>query len=366
MVWNPTSVIPTLSWWNQIAIILIISVLIAISIKLGGVHYIRRNEERDNNAVLQMLVEELHGALYRTVLFLGIYTSAQLLARAWVVFLISALALTALIFQWSWTLGKLGVRSLDVMKSGRRSANFAPVMRNIWKIAIFSIGFLIALSVWRVDITPLLASAGIIGIIVAVAAQGTISNVFAGIALSFDQTYKVGDVLTLRSGERGTVTDISLRSTTLLTRDNITITIPNSNLNEQRITNESAPRRPRRIRLPIGVAYTSDLEHVRDILFDVSDQVEYVLDDPKPEVKFRAFGNSAIELEYMCTIRNPNLRGRTIDALIREIHKRFDEEEVKIPFPQRELSFLNSEDSLGSGMSSHRTVPGGTSADRND
>lgn len=333
------STVAELSTWQHVAAIVLAAVVVSAAIRIVG-DRLHARSSRPSDSLWRITIEELHPAVYRSVVLLSIVISGQFIQTGWLAFLVSSFALSGFVVQWTWTLARLGVRMFSSVQSGKRSADFAPVIRNLWKMVVFVIGFLILLSVWNVDITPLVASAGIIGIIVAVAAQGTFSNIFAGVALSFDQTYKVGDVLTLRSGERGTVTDISMRSTTLLTRDNVEITVPNTNLNEQRITNESTPRRRRRVRLPIGVAYSSDLQHVEEAIFEVAEDVEYVLEDPKPEVKYRAFGNSAVELEFMCHIRHPNLRGRTIDALIRGIHQQFHGEGITIPFPQRELSYL--------------------------
>ena len=336
------STIAELPTWQHVLVIVLAAVLIALIVRFVG-SQLRERSDRPATSFWGIILEELHPAIYRSIVLVSLYVSAQLIQTAWIAFVISAIALTGFVFQWTWTASQLGVRTFNSYHSGKRAANFAPVIRNLWKMVVFVIGFLIVLSVWSVDITPLVASAGIIGIIVAVAAQGTFSNIFAGVALSFDQTYKVGDVLTLRSGDRGTVTDISMRSTTLLTRDNVAITVPNSNLNEQRITNESSPRRSRRIRVPVGVAYGSDLGQVEEILAEIGDDVEYVMEDPQPKIEYRSFGDSAIEFEYLCYIRNPNLRGRTVDAVIRRIHRRFKEEGITIPFPQREISYLEEE-----------------------
>lgn len=139
MVWSPGTAIPTLNWWQQLLLILAISIVMATCIRIGGAHLQGRSDE-GSRSLGRMLLEELHTPLYRSVLLLGIYTSAQLLSRSWLVFLLSALAMTGAVLQWSWTASRIGVRSVEVIQSGKRSADFVPVIRNIWKMSVFTIG----------------------------------------------------------------------------------------------------------------------------------------------------------------------------------------------------------------------------------
>jgi small-conductance mechanosensitive channel len=138
--------------------------------------------------------------------------------------------------------------------------------------------------------------------------------------------------------ERGKVTQIGIRSTRLLTRDDIEITIPNSVIANSKIVNETGgPHAKRRVRVQVGVAYGSDIDRVREVLMDVANKAPEPMRNPEPRVRFRRFADSALDFELLVWIREPELRGRTLDALNSAVYKRFLKEGIEIAFPQRDL-----------------------------
>ncbi len=189
---------------------------------------------------------------------------------------------------------------------------------------------------WDIDVTGWLASAGIVGIAVGFAAKDTLANLFAGVFILADAPYKHGDFVVLDGGDRGRVTHIGIRSTRLLTRDDIEITIPNATMGNAKITNESGgPHQKERIRITIQVAYGSDIDQVRKVLLDTAAALSGVCSDPAPRVRFRAFDESGLRLQLLCWIDEPVLRGRVIDALNTAIYKKFGEEGIEIPYARR-------------------------------
>ncbi|MEM7167679.1 MAG: mechanosensitive ion channel family protein [Planctomycetota bacterium] len=213
-----------------------------------------------------------------------------------------------------------------------------PLFENIAALAFFGIGAYFLFLAWDIDVTAWLASAGIIGLAVSFAAKDTLSNLFAGVFILADAPYAIGDFIVLDSGERGCVTQIGLRSTRLLTRDDVEVTIPNSVMGSSKIVNETAGPHPKfRIRVKVGVAYGSDIERVKDVLLDVGMKHPDACQSPEPRVRFRGFGDSSLDLELLCWIEEPVLRGRSIDALNTEVYKRFTSEGIEIPFPQRDV-----------------------------
>ena len=176
------------------------------------------------------------------------------------------------------------------------------------------------------------------GLAVGFAAQDTLSNLFAGVFIIADAPYQVGDFIVLDSGERGKVQHIGLRSTRILTRDDMEITIPNSVMGGAKITNETAgPSSRRRLKIPAGVAYGSDVDKVRESLLKAAGDVPTVCKEPEPRVRFRALGESSLNFELLCWIPEPVLRGEMTDALLVAIYKRFAQDGIEIPFPQRDL-----------------------------
>jgi MscS family membrane protein len=191
---------------------------------------------------------------------------------------------------------------------------------------------------WKVDVTAWLASAGIIGIAIGFASKDTLANLFSGIFIVADAPYKIGDYIILDSGERGKVTDIGMRSTRILTRDDIQIIIPNAAIGAAKIVNESGgPHPKRRIRSAVGVAYGSDIDKVRRVLIEVAHNIPEVVSDPEPRVRFRTFGNSSLDFELLCWIDNPELKGKVQDMLNTTIYKYFERERIQIPFPQTDV-----------------------------
>ena len=213
-----------------------------------------------------------------------------------------------------------------------------PLIDNASRVVIFLLGVYLLLRVWNLDVAPWLASAGVIGLALGFAAKDSLANLFGGIFIIMDAPYKLGDFIVLESGERGQVTKIGLRSTRLLTRDDIEITVPNAQIAAAKILNEAGGRWPKfRVRVRVGVAYGSDIHKVRAILEDVAASDQYALTEPEPRVRFRAFGDSSLDFELLIWIGDSELRGRCIDALLTAIYDKFTAENITIPFPQRDL-----------------------------
>jgi len=213
-----------------------------------------------------------------------------------------------------------------------------PLFENIANITIFVLAIYIIFTAWNVDMTAWLASAGIVGIAVGFAAKDTLANLFSGVFILADAPYKIGDFVVLDSGERGEITHIGIRSTRLLTRDDIEVTVPNSIMGNTKIRNESGgPAEKHRIRIAVGVAYGSDIDKVREILMNIALADEDICSDPEPRVRFRAFGASSLDFELLCWIDQPILRGRMIDNLNCQVYKRFIEEQIEIPYSKHDL-----------------------------
>lgn len=217
------------------------------------------------------------------------------------------------------------------------------MIKNVSRIVILFSGILWGLLIWKVNLTPLFASAGIIGIAIALAAKDTLANFFGGIALFVDSAYKVGDYIILDSGERGEVVEVGIRSTKIKTRDDILITIPNSIMATTKIINQSAPEPRYRIRIDVGVSYESNLRLVEKTLLAVAGENHALAEKPEPRVRVRMFGDSAIHFQLLVWVQDPRHRGRETHNLLKMIHSAFQEQAIEIPFPQQEV-LLKKED----------------------
>ena len=208
------------------------------------------------------------------------------------------------------------------------------------KLLLLSLFVYFFFIIWGIDATAWLASAGIIGIAVGFAARDTLANLISGVSIVADAPYKIGDYIVLDTGERGLVVSLGIRSTRLLTRDDVEISIPNAVIGTAKIINESGgPWIRHRIRLPVGVAYDSDIDKVIEVLKEIAAENESVSDEPTPRVRIRGFGDNSINIELLGWIRRPEDRGQVVHRLALEIIKRFRSENIEIPFPQRDLHF---------------------------
>lgn len=325
-------------------VILITSVVAAWIVQVGGDALIRRVTARIDGDVDDVVLRTVHPALYLTLLLLGAYIARDALALdAALGADIRATATSLLILIWGVTLVRLGGRvSRELTATDSPDRSVVPVFQNIWSALIIGLGSFALLRTWNYDVTPLLASAGIIGIVLGFAARDTIANFFGSIALYFDGTYKIGDYIVTEHGDRGRVEDVSIRSTVIRTRDDVLVTLPNSALNAARIINESTPNRPRRIRIPVGVAYDSDLEAVEEVLLGVAAAESLVRETPSARVRFREFGENAVDVELLVWVGDPVLRGRATHLLVKAVHRAFREADITIPFPQREVRLLEA------------------------
>jgi small-conductance mechanosensitive channel len=221
------------------------------------------------------------------------------------------------------------------------------LFNNASKVAIFALAVYFIFLAWNIDVTAWLASAGIVGLALSFAAKDTLSNLFAGVSIVADAPYKIGDFIILDTGERGMVSYIGLRSTRLITRDDVEITIPNGIIGNTKIINEAGgPSEKHRIRIPIGIAYGSDIDDVITALAAVAEDHDEVCKTPAPRVRFRSFGESNLDFELLCWIDRPVDRGRMLHELNCAVYKKFQKEDIKIPFPQRDIYLHTASDGL--------------------
>jgi MscS family membrane protein len=194
---------------------------------------------------------------------------------------------------------------------------------------------------WDVDVTAWLASAGIVGIAVGFAAKDTLANLFAGLFILADRPYKMGDYLVLESGERGRVTHIGIRTTRLQTNDDVEVIIPNAEMANARIVNESGGRHEKfRIKAVVEVAYGTDIDLVRRVLTEVAQSTEFVIQDDRsirPRVRFMSFGASGLVWHVLVWVPDPRYLSRVLDRLNTNIYKRLMQEGLEIPYSKHDV-----------------------------
>ncbi len=257
----------------------------------------------------------------------------------------ATLSMLATILLFSWM--RAGLRTarivLELISSHHHRFEIVqektiPLFNMGLKMLLIGFGAYVFLLIWGVDPTAWLASAGVIGIAVGFAARDSLANLFSGIFLVADSPYKIGDYIVLDTGERGEVTQMGMRSTRLLTRDDVEVTVPNAVMANAKIVNESGgPWEKERIRVPVGVAYGSDVDEVCQVLEAVAIKHPEIVKQPAPRVRMRAFGSSSLDFELLAWIDRPVLRGRIRHDLLKNIYNAFIEHGIEIPFPQTDV-----------------------------
>jgi len=298
---------------------------------------------RSSNDFDDEFVKLMHRPVFLSIVLLGLaLATRRLQLPAGPEFITIGILKTIAIFVWYGTFGRLMNLIARILR--RDTANkltesgMLTLVHNVMKIVLVALTGYFMFVAWSIDVTAWLASAGIVGLALSFAAKDTLSNLFAGVSIIMDAPYKTGDFITLETGERGLVTDIGLRSTRLLTRDDIEITVPNGVIGNGKIINEAGgPSQHHRIRTAVGVAYGSDVDHVIDTLEKVAIDNADALKHPAPRVRFRTFGDSSLDFELLCWIAMPIDRGRVTHELNCAIYKALQANKIEIPFPQRDL-----------------------------
>ena len=208
-------------------------------------------------------------------------------------------------------------------------------------VVVLLIGFFIALGVLDLDkvLTSILAGAGVVGLAIGLALQGTLSNTFGGLILSFMPQLKINDFITA-DGISGFVTEISLRNIILRKPDNNMVVIPNSKFIDGSFTNYSLNKRAR-IFVNCGVGYESDLQMVEDLTVKIIKNQFEQADDEEVEFFFTEFGDSSINfmVRFWTDCINVKQEHAARHKAIKLIKQHFDERDINIPFPIRTLDF---------------------------
>ena len=217
-------------------------------------------------------------------------------------------------------------------------ARTLPLFQMLIKIMLFSFAFYFVLIAWGINVTTWLASAGVVGIAVGFAAKDTLANLFSGVFILADAPYKIGDFIVLDNTLRGKVTDIGIRSTRLLTLEDVEVTIPNAVIGNSRIVNQTGgPREAIRVTISVSVAYGSDIDQVREVLLSCSEDVDKLDSVNKPKVRFRRFGASGLDFDLLCWINQPRLLGQITDELNTRVYKALNAANIEIPYAKQDI-----------------------------
>ena len=259
---------------------------------------------------------------------------------------LSKIIISILILSITLAASKVGVGLLNYWaeKQGTNLPS-TTIFVNLARIVIVSVGVLVILQSLGISITPLLTALGVGGLAVSLALKDTLSDFFAGLHILLSQKVKPGDFVELDTGYMGYIQNITWRHTTLMERTNNVVTVPNAKISAAIVKNYDKGDPSFSIRVPVGVSYDSDLDHVvsvtEEVAIGVVNDVEGAKKDSSPVVRCFQFGPSSVDLKVYFSGEKYGDQHPIIDEFVRRLHKRYQLENIEIPFPIRTLIHKN-------------------------
>jgi MscS family membrane protein len=345
--WLPDAVLP---FWEVVAqfpivgglVVAAVFYLLALVVRAVLFRSLGRLADMTSSLLDDHVLTHLRKPVFTTVLYFGLtlaVNAAELYAGTQ---LIVNVLLSVIVASWMRAALRISSALLDSLRGQTQftlvEARTVPLFDLSIKLLTILVGSYVLLLIWGINPIGWLASAGIVGIAVGFAAKDTLANLFSGFFIVADAPYKIGDYITLDTGERGKVSAIGLRSTRLLTRDDVEVTIPNGVIANAKIVNESGgPYLKMRARVSVGVAYGSDVDRVCEILQKIALEHTEVCSHPEPRMRMRGFGASSLDFDLLVWIEHPEYRGRIAHELYMQIYKTLNAEGIEIPYTKQDL-----------------------------
>lgn len=214
------------------------------------------------------------------------------------------------------------------------------------RFVFLAVAILLALNAVGIDFTALAVFSGALGIGIGLGLQKIVSNFISGIILLLDKSIKPGDVIeidTVSGSTYGWVQNLGARYTAVRTRDGTETLIPNETFIDSPVTNWTHTNKAVRRKLPVGVSYDTDVEKAIELCIEAAADTSRVLKVPKPVCLVRGFGDSSVDLELRFWINDPEGGVANVSSLVYlEVWRKFQAENIEIPFPQRDLNIRSS------------------------
>ncbi len=333
---------------------LILALSVAIAAILFGIifqrivlSYLKRIAAKTKWEGDDIIVNAFKGAvvyLFFTLLGLYLAISVSQLSED-LSHLLQNIILVIIILSVTWLLTNIATGFLELYAGRFKDAiPQTTIFKNLTKIVIITIGFLIILQTLGISITPILTALGVGGLAVALALQDTLSNLFSGLHIILSKQVKTGDYIKLESGEEGYVVDITWRNTTIRMLANNIVIVPNSKLASIIITNFCLLEKTMSLLIQVGVSYDSDLRKVERVTIDVAKEVMETVAggvaEFEPFIRYHTFDDSSINFTVILRAREFVNQYLVKHEFVKRLHERYKKEGIEIPFPIRTV-YLN-------------------------
>jgi small-conductance mechanosensitive channel len=228
------------------------------------------------------------------------------------------------------------------------------MLNKVIRFIIVVLGVVLGLDRLGLNIGPLLAGAGVMGLALSLAAKDTLSNLIAGVLLILDRPFQIGDRIELwdspaETGSWGDVIEIGLRATKIRNPDNLVIVVPNNEIMRRDITNYTMSGSHIRLRIPIAIEYDSDLDLAKELVLSAASEVMGVVEDPAPVVILRGFGPSDVKLQLRVWIEDARQRRAIADEITGKVVEVFAAAGVGMPYPKRDVYLHHVTPPAGAG-----------------
>ncbi len=325
--------------------ILLGSYLAARALSFLFTRVLARLARRTATGLDDRLVATLGRPITATLFLVGVWAAVRRLpAPAWFVnrletaLFVAAVLLFALLGLRSFRafLGWYATESRPAREGGPVQ-EFAPLLSRVATVFVGAVAIITILQRFGVSVSSLLVSLGVGSLAIGLAAQDTLSNMFAGFTLMLDRPFRVGDRVQLASGETGDVEVIGMRSTRLRTLDETMLVVPNSLLVKDRLVNMTQPTRRLTTRVEVGVAYGTDLREAKRLMHAAALASPLLDPEREPVVMVTRFADFAVNLLLVFWVRDYMDLGLARGQVHEEIDRRFREAGIEIPFPVRRV-----------------------------
>jgi len=330
--------------WLAAAAVVLLSILVGFFARWQLLTRLARLAERTPWAADSAVIASMRWPLPLWCLLGGIHAATGLVKLPPIVARAAAkVVLAVLIVSISLWAASLLARLLELRGAHRRGvhASSTGVVRTLARIVVWTIGALLLLSMLGISIRPLLTTMGLGGLAVAFGLRETLANLFAGMNFMLAGNLNIGDFVKLASGEEGTVEDIQWRVTLVRTLFDTMVVIPNAKLADSVVTNYHQPSSAVTVVVPVGVHAASDLEQVERVTRAIGRRIMETIPGGVPEfeplVRYRAFGDSKIELLAILRVRAYPASLLIKHEFIKALARGYAEAGIVIPFPVRAI-----------------------------
>ncbi len=330
----PSVALPPLTVWWPPAVAAVGGLAVGILVRVTLLRWLARLAAKTAWRFDDVLISTISGPMVLWFVLLGLRLAVRLMPLTDAAdHTVGVIILLLGIFAVTWAAARFAARMTGVTL-GRHLPNVS-LMESLVRVIVFIIGFLIILETLGIKVTSVFGFLGIGGLAVGLALQDTLANFFAGLRIILGHKIRIGDHVKLETGQDGTIEDINWGLTTLKEGGGNMVIVPNQRLGSSIVTNYALPASAQNVTVDLGVGYDADLDKVERVVLEVAGQtlksVPEAVADFKPSMRYKEFGEYSIRLFVVLQAKSQGDRWAVVSDFIKRLHKRFDQEGIRIP-----------------------------------